>query len=130
MPLFPLSKPRSVNLADGLQAVKSSRKFTAFLSVVSDGTSTGAIRWFRGELFDYKWESYLYPDRGNSTDERRSTILSISARSKSELSSRVEKVLNGAPTGLEVTVYPNPLSVADSCKDLLALGAQREGGLG
>lgn len=129
MPLLPLSKPRPVDLAEGLKAMKTSRKFTVFLNVESDSSSTGVIRWFRGDFFDYKWESYLYPDRVNSTEHRRSSILSISASSKSELASRVRKVLSETPEGIELTIHEDPLAVAEKCKETLALGAQREGGL-
>lgn len=129
MSLPTLFKARSVTLSEDLKAVKTPRKLTAFLSVVTDADSGGTIKWFRGKFFDYRWESYLYPDRANSTPEQRATILSVSARSKSELRDRIQRILSEAPDELSLSIHRDPLSASESCKDLLALGAQREGGL-
>lgn len=129
MPLPTIFKPRSVSLSRELKAVKTQRKFTAFLTVAADAESGGTIKWFRGDFFEYRWESYLYPDRANSTPERRATILSVSAKSKSELTARIQKLLSEAPDELSIAVHSDPLSAAENCKDMLALAAQREGGL-
>lgn len=129
MPLTAILKPRSVRLSGDMKAVKTPRKLTAFLSVVADAESGGTIKWFRGDFFEYRWESYLYPDRANSTPERRATILSVSAKSKSELTARIQKLLSEAPDELNIAVHSDPLSAAENCRDLLALAAQREGGL-
>ncbi len=112
-----------------MKTVKTPRKFTAFLSVAADANSGRTVKWFKDDVFGYRWESYLYPDRANSTPEQRATILSVSARNKSELTARIQRLMGEAPAELTVAAHSVPLSAFESCKELLALAAQREGGL-
>ncbi len=124
-----LFKPRSVTLPEGAKAVKGKGKFTSFLRVVGDIGSGKVVMWFRDEVYNLKWECILYPDSTNSTTESKLYILALSAPSKVELDSRISKLQEIAPESFAVASLEDPLALSESCKELLALGAQKEGGL-
>lgn len=124
-----LLKPRAVALSEGTKAVKGKGKFTSFLRVVGDNGSGKVAMWFKDDVYNLKWECILYPDHENSTPEAKLYILALSAPSKAELNGRIAKIKEIAPESFAVAVLDEPLALAESCKELLGLGAQKEGGL-
>lgn len=123
-----LFKPQSVTLSENVQAVKAQKKFTLFLGISSLTESSEAIKWFRGEVYNYCWETFLYPDKANSTADAKVYMLSVSASTKSELLDRLNQLQETAPEHLKLTVLGQPVELAETCKELLALGGQKEGG--
>jgi hypothetical protein len=128
MVLGKLFKPRPVALSETVEAVKAQKKFTIFLGVASKAESSEAIKWFRGQVYHYSWETFLYPDKVNSTPEAKVYMLSVSAPTKDELLNRLAQLQETLPENLMLTVLAEPVALAETCKELLALGGQKEGG--
>lgn len=128
MVLGKLFKPQTVTLSENVQAVKAQKKFTLFIGISSLTESSEAIKWFRGHVYNYRWETFLYPDKVNSTSDSKVYMLSVSAPSKIELLNRLSQLQETAPEHLRLSVLGEPVKLAETCKELLALGGQKEGG--
>lgn len=123
-----LFKPRVAEFSEGA-LLKNKKTWVGYLELRAPGDSALAVKWFRGEVFKLHWESFLYPDREKSSSDEKVSILSISAPSESELRSRISTLKEQAPDELKVRLLSDPLGISEYCSELLALGAQKEGGL-
>lgn len=108
--------------------MKAQKKFTIFVGISSSTESSEVIKWFRGHVYNYRWETFLYPDKANSTADAKVYMLSVSAPSKAELLNRLAQLQETAPENLRLSVMGEPVKLAEACKELLALGGQKEGG--